>query len=108
MDSAYGDRLTSDIQDYWSLVLLDDKHEHSKDMNVTWKALDQQFRLFHIRGCALISHDAYYDSPGGHGHQEVTCMVSAGKHVSTWTIESAYHEKCTSFFFFKKKKKKKN
>ncbi|KAG1641980.1 hypothetical protein G6F44_005295 [Rhizopus delemar] len=91
--TAYGDRLTSDIQDYWSLVLLDDKHEHSKDMNMTWKALDQQFRLFHIRGCALISHDAYYDSPGGHGHQEVTCMVSAGKHVSTWTIESAYHEK---------------
>ncbi|EIE81440.1 hypothetical protein RO3G_06145 [Rhizopus delemar RA 99-880] len=75
--TAYGDRLTSDIQDYWSLVLLDDKHEHSKDMNMTWKALDQQFRLFHIRGCALISHDAYYDSPGGHGHQEVTCMVSA-------------------------------
>ncbi|KAG1444061.1 hypothetical protein G6F56_010446 [Rhizopus delemar] len=41
----------------------------------------------------MISHEAYYNAPGEHQHQEVTCMVSAGIHISTWSVESAYHEK---------------
>ncbi|KAI9272550.1 MIR motif-containing protein, partial [Sporodiniella umbellata] len=71
--TAYGDKLTRDVQDYWSLVLLDDNNKHVKDKNVTWRTLDQSFRLLHIRGCALISHDTYFTTE--HQHQEVTCML---------------------------------
>jgi dolichyl-phosphate-mannose--protein O-mannosyl transferase len=93
--SAYGDKLINDVYDYWTLIVLDDNNRHSKDMNITWQTLNQRFRLLHIRGCALISHGAYYGGEG-HNHQEVTCMASAGLHVSTWIVESAYHEKCMS------------
>ncbi|CAO3693565.1 unnamed protein product [Rhizopus microsporus] len=93
--TAYGDKLVNDVYDYWTLIVLDDDNRHSKDMNITWQTLNQRFRLLHIRGCALISHGAYYEG-GGHNHQEVTCMASAGLHVSTWIVESAYHEKLES------------
>lgn len=42
----------------------------------------------------LISHNAYFTTAAGENHQEVTCMSSAGTHLSPWIVESAYHEKC--------------
>ncbi|ORE04975.1 hypothetical protein BCV72DRAFT_250883 [Rhizopus microsporus var. microsporus] len=77
--TAYGDKLINDVYDYWTLIVLDDDNRHSRDMNITWQTLNQRFRLLHIRGCALISHGAYYEGEG-HNHQEVTCMASAGLH----------------------------
>lgn len=61
---------------------------------MTWKALNQHFRLQHVRGCVLISHTVYYAPPEGENHQEVTCMAGAGTHISGFTVESSYHTQC--------------
>lgn len=98
MYSAYGDRLIQDNQDYWTLVILDDDNTPIKNRSVAWKPLTQKFRLQHIRGCYLISHNAYYATEAGENHQEVTCMSSAGTHLSPWIIESAYHEKRKHYY----------
>ncbi|KAK4514369.1 uncharacterized protein ATC70_001962 [Mucor velutinosus] len=90
--TAYGDRLIQDSHDYWTLRVLDDDGLHEKNKNITWKSLNQKFRLTHVRGCALISHNSYYPPPNGENHQEVTCMVGAAAHVSSWIVESSYHD----------------
>ncbi|KAI9485451.1 MAG: Dolichyl-phosphate-mannose-protein mannosyltransferase-domain-containing protein [Benjaminiella poitrasii] len=87
--TAYGDRFIEDTNDYWTLKILTDQNVPLKDKTVTWKALDQRFRLQHWRGCMLISHPIYQDDE----QQEVTCMASAGTHVSPWVVDSAYHSK---------------
>ncbi|CEP12652.1 hypothetical protein [Parasitella parasitica] len=90
--TAYGDRLIQDSHDYWTLRIIGDDNLAEKNKNVTWKALNQRFRLTHVRGCALISHNAYFAPPNGENHQEVTCMAGAASHVSSWIVESSYHE----------------
>jgi dolichyl-phosphate-mannose--protein O-mannosyl transferase len=97
--SAYGDRLIQDPQDNWILKILTDDNTTNRDKNETWKALNQRFRLQHIRGCILISHNVFYTPPAGENHQEVTCMASAGTHISPWIVESAYHEHCKLYIF---------
>lgn len=77
-------------------MLLTDENIPSKDRDLTWKSINQKFRLQHVRGCVLISHETYYAPPAGENHQEVTCMASAGTHISPWVAESSYHEKCKS------------
>lgn len=84
--------MISDSHDYWNLHILNDEGKSEKNTNVTWKSLNQKFRLQHIRGCNLISHESYYAPPEGENHQEVTCMASAGTHISKWIVESSYHE----------------
>jgi dolichyl-phosphate-mannose-protein mannosyltransferase len=94
MDSAYGDRLIQDVHDYWTVKILTDENTPNRDNNITWQALNQRFRLQHIRGCLLISHNVFYTPPEGENHQEVTCMASAGTHISPWIVESSYHQQC--------------
>lgn len=103
--------MIQDVHDYWTVRILTEENTINRDQNVTWDALNQRFRLQHIRGCYLISHNVFYAPPEGENHQEVTCMASAATHVSPWIIESAYHEHCkyivlyvqvareTNFFF---------
>jgi dolichyl-phosphate-mannose--protein O-mannosyl transferase len=76
------------------VLILNDKNQPSKDTAITWKSVNQKFRLQHVRGCVLISHEAYYAPPAGENNQEVTCMGSAGMHLSPWVVESSYHEQC--------------
>ncbi|KAI8637207.1 Dolichyl-phosphate-mannose-protein mannosyltransferase-domain-containing protein [Parasitella parasitica] len=90
--TAYGDRLIQDSHDYWTLKVLDDNNFGDKNKDITWKPLNQRFRLIHVRGCALISHNTYFAPPNGENHQEVTCMAGAASHVSSWIVESSYHE----------------
>ncbi|KAI8066306.1 Dolichyl-phosphate-mannose-protein mannosyltransferase-domain-containing protein [Gilbertella persicaria] len=90
--TAYGDRLIQDPHDYWILHILDEEGYPSKDKNLTWKPLEQRFRLQHIRGCVLISHNVHYAPPTGENHQEVTCMISANPKLSNWIVESSFHE----------------
>ncbi|KAG2193755.1 hypothetical protein INT47_005036, partial [Mucor saturninus] len=90
--TAYGDRYIQDSHDFWTLNILTDENRPSKDTTLTWKSLNQRFRLVHARGCVLISHHAYYGPPTGENHQEVTCMASAGTHISPWIVESSYHD----------------
>lgn len=43
----------------------------------------------HVRGCHLVSRNIFHPPEN---QQEVTCFVSAASHISTWTVESAFHE----------------
>lgn len=54
-------------------------------------ALSQQIRLFHLRGCYLLSHNVPLEGDNDL-QQEVTCMTSGKQSLSTWTIEAAHHE----------------
>ncbi|KAI7902951.1 Dolichyl-phosphate-mannose-protein mannosyltransferase-domain-containing protein [Cokeromyces recurvatus] len=85
--TAYGDKLIEDINDYWTLKVLTEENTPSKDTTLSWKSLNQRFRLEHARRCTLISHPVYQEDQ----QQEVTCMLSAGTHVSSWIVESSYH-----------------
>lgn len=86
--------MINDAHDYWSVKILNDDNLPEKSKNITWRSLNQRFRLIHIRGCVLISHNSYYAPPNGENHQEVTCMAGAAAHVSPWIVESSYHEQC--------------
>ncbi|ORY96126.1 hypothetical protein BCR43DRAFT_547064 [Syncephalastrum racemosum] len=89
--TAYGDYLIQDPHDHWWVrtVMPDGKIDtHNFDV---LQALKTKFRLLHTRGCYLLSHNAII--PGENiNQQEVTCMTSAKKTLSTWTVESVYHE----------------
>jgi dolichyl-phosphate-mannose--protein O-mannosyl transferase len=86
--------LVSDSHDFWNLQILNDDGTVSTDKTLTWRPLTQQFQLQHIRGCMLVSHNAWYMPPLGDGHQEVTCMAQAGEHIMKWQVESSHHEQC--------------
>lgn len=88
-----------DSHDYWNLQILNDDGTPSDDKTLTWKPLTQKFRLQHIRGCMLVSHHSWYLPPLGEGHQEVTCMASAGEHIMSWQVESSYHEQCKYYLY---------
>lgn len=90
--SAYGDKYVLDSHDYWTVQIIEDNPLlPSKNENITWKALGQKFRLMHVRGCVLVSRNVFHPPEN---QQEVSCMAGAASHVFTWTVESAYHEKC--------------
>ncbi|KAI8331810.1 Dolichyl-phosphate-mannose-protein mannosyltransferase-domain-containing protein [Choanephora cucurbitarum] len=91
--TAYGDKFIADHNDFWVLHIIDEQGYPSLNTSILWKPLEQRFRLQHIRGCSLISHNVYYAPPEGENHQEVTCMASAHPIISNWIVESAFHDK---------------
>jgi dolichyl-phosphate-mannose--protein O-mannosyl transferase len=100
---AYGDKFIVDNNDVWILNILTDDGQILQDKSVIFQPLVHNFRLIHSRGCALVSIEAYLPE---NKQQEVACMNSAAKHVYSWTVETAMHQKGnpthkTYFFKFK-------
>ncbi|KAI8979527.1 Dolichyl-phosphate-mannose-protein mannosyltransferase-domain-containing protein [Mycotypha africana] len=61
---------------------------------LTWKALNQKFRLQHLRGCIQISHDTWYISGGN--QKEVRCMSTRANNIPAWIVEIANNKKSES------------
>ncbi|KAL0075880.1 glycosyltransferase family 39 protein [Phycomyces blakesleeanus] len=89
--TAYGDRHLRDNNDSWWARVLnkDDKIDPSDKTPI--KALSSRLRLLHSRGCYLMSHNIALPAPALN-QQEVSCMSSASKALSTFVIEAVYHE----------------
>lgn len=77
---------------WWVRTVMPDGKIDTDNFDIL-QATKTKFRLLHTRGCYLLSHNAIV--PGENiNQQEVTCMTSAKMALSTWTVESAYHEHC--------------
>ncbi|KAI8146733.1 hypothetical protein BJV82DRAFT_395608 [Fennellomyces sp. T-0311] len=92
--SAYGDPFISDANDYWWVQMLRDDDTFDGKDKTPLKAIKSRFRLLHKRGCHLLSHNVKLPNDEK-PQQEVTCMTSAKKEMSSWVIESAYHPALT-------------
>ncbi|KAI9020047.1 hypothetical protein CLU79DRAFT_888466 [Phycomyces nitens] len=89
--TAYGDRHLRDNNDsWWARVLNKDNKIDPTDKSPI-KALSTRLRLLHSRGCYLMSHNIALPAPALN-QQEVSCMSSASKALSTFIIEAVYHE----------------
>lgn len=94
--SAYGDPYITDPHDYWWIQTVFDDDIHRGKDKTPIQAINTRFRLLHVRGCHLMSHKVSLpeNQDGAPPQQEVSCFAPAKKEVSTFLIESAYHEQC--------------
>ncbi|KAI7867434.1 hypothetical protein BDF14DRAFT_688193 [Spinellus fusiger] len=89
--SAYGDPYLHDGNDIWWARVLNDENKVDPNDTTPITALTTRLRFLHSRGCYLMSHNVPLPEPALE-QQEIACMVSANKELSTFIIESAYHE----------------
>ncbi|KAF7726244.1 hypothetical protein EC973_008954 [Apophysomyces ossiformis] len=89
--TAYGDRYIEDPHDFWWLRVANEDGKLDPEDRSPLQALNSRIRLLHVRGCYLMSHNMPLPPPG-ELQQEVTCMTAAKASLSTWVIESAFHE----------------
>ncbi|KAG0167594.1 hypothetical protein DFQ30_005875 [Apophysomyces sp. BC1015] len=93
--TAYGDRYIDDPHDFWWVRAVDEDGRLDPEDTTPLKALTSRIRFLHVRGCYLMSHNMPLPPPG-ESQQEVTCMTQAKASLSTWAIESTFHELMTN------------